>query len=96
MRAGSENRDGSGVEQQAYIDVTRVVSMDRKERSRRMQYSSNRGGARHTVRYVESSAPPEGECMLCVGSLADAEPVQWVGPVSDPRPLLMQWSRRRL
>ncbi|EDX90741.1 hypothetical protein ADG881_2843 [Alcanivorax sp. DG881] len=48
------------------------------------------------MRYVESSAPPEGECMLCVGSLADAEPVQWVGPVSDPRPLLMQWSRRRL
>lgn len=33
--------------------------MDRKERSRRMQYSSNRGGARHTVRYVESKGASE-------------------------------------
>ncbi len=64
--------------------------MDRKERSRRMQYSSNRGGARHTVRYVESSAPPEGECMLCVGSLADSLSLTFVGPVRDSRPLPKQ------
>lgn len=35
-----------------------------------VQFSSHRGGARHRVRYVESSAPPAGECRLCVGSLA--------------------------
>lgn len=33
------------------------------------QISTNRGQARHRVRYVESSAPPEGECRLCVGTL---------------------------
>lgn len=35
-----------------------------------VQFSSHRGGPRHRVRYVESSAPPAGECRLCVGSLA--------------------------
>jgi len=34
-----------------------------------VQFSSHRGGPRHRVRYVESSAPPAGECRLCVGSL---------------------------
>ncbi len=42
-----------------------------KRANRRLQYSSNRGQASHRVRYVESSAPAAGECMLCVGSLAD-------------------------
>ncbi|MEQ3724648.1 hypothetical protein [Alcanivorax sp.] len=65
--------------------------MDRgKHTDRRMQYSSNRGGARHTVRYVESSAPPDGECQLCVGSLADKVAVKFKGPLSDSRPLPMQ------
>ncbi|PHR67830.1 MAG: hypothetical protein COA55_04500 [Alcanivorax sp.] len=36
-----------------------------------VQFSSHRGGPRHRVRYVESSAPPAGECRLCVGSLVD-------------------------
>ena len=63
-----------------------------KTAERRMQYSSNRGGARHAVRYVERSTPPEGECMLCVGSLADSPPVTFVGPVGDSRPLPMQRS----
>lgn len=40
---------------------------DRK--SGHVQFSSHRGGPRHRVRYVESSAPPAGECRLCVGSL---------------------------
>ncbi|KZY34517.1 hypothetical protein A3754_07135 [Alcanivorax sp. HI0083] len=35
-----------------------------------VQFSSHRGGPRHRVRYVESPAPPAGECRLCVGSLA--------------------------
>ena len=42
-----------------------------KPAATRLQFSSNRGGARHRVRYVESSAPPPGHCGLCVGSLAD-------------------------
>ena len=65
--------------------------MDREKKvARRMQYSSNRGGARHTVRYVESSAPPDGECQLCVGSLADKVSVTFNGPLNDSRPLPMQ------
>jgi hypothetical protein len=58
---------------------------------RTLQYSSNRGRASHRVRYVESSAPAAGECMLCVGSLADLEgDLHFYGPINDPRPLPMQ------
>jgi len=47
--------------------------------------------ASHRVRYVESSAPAAGECMLCVGSLADLEgDLHFYGPINDPRPLPMQ------
>jgi len=38
-------------------------------RNRVYQVSSNRSSASHKVRYVESSAPPEGDCRLCVGTL---------------------------
>lgn len=38
-------------------------------RDRIYQVSSNRSSASHKVRYVESSAPVEGECRLCVGTL---------------------------
>ena len=44
---------------------------DSTDRAWRLSFSSHRGGARHHVRYVEGSAPPAGECRLCVGSLAD-------------------------
>ncbi|HLV48120.1 MAG TPA: hypothetical protein VKY35_03560 [Aliidiomarina sp.] len=41
-------------------------------RERVYQVSSNRSSAKHKVRYVESSAPPEdGECRLCVGTLPE-------------------------
>lgn len=40
-------------------------------RERVYQISTNRTHARHKVRYVESSAPPEGECRLCVGTLPE-------------------------
>lgn len=33
------------------------------------QVSTNRNSASHRVRYVESSAPTDGECRLCVGNL---------------------------
>ncbi|CUS49296.1 MAG: hypothetical protein HLUCCO02_04600 [Idiomarinaceae bacterium HL-53] len=44
-------------------------------RDRVFQISTNRGSATHRVRYVESSAPAEGECRLCVGNLSDREHV---------------------
>lgn len=41
-------------------------------RERVFQVSSNRGAARHRMRYVEASAPAQaGDCRMCVGSLAD-------------------------
>ncbi len=40
-------------------------------RDRVYQVSTNRTSASHKVRYVESSAPPEGECRLCVGTLQE-------------------------
>lgn len=46
-----------------------------KSRDRMYQVSSNRTSARHKVRYVESSAPPEGECRLCVGVLPERKSV---------------------
>ena len=61
-----------------------------KRANRRLQYSSNRGQASHRVRYVESSAPAAGECMLCVGSLADLESMYFYGPIQDARPLPMR------
>lgn len=39
-------------------------------RDRVYQVSSNRGNARHKMRYVEASAPAAGECRLCVGNLS--------------------------
>ncbi|EKF73529.1 acetyltransferase [Alcanivorax hongdengensis A-11-3] len=61
-----------------------------KDSQRRLQFSSNRGGARHRVRYVESSAPPAGECRLCVGSLADTPLTVRLRPIREVRPLPMQ------
>ena len=43
------------------------------QRDRVFQVSTNRGKASHRVRYVESSAPAEGECRLCVGNLSDRD-----------------------
>ena len=62
------------------------------ERDRVFQVSSNRGGSRHRVRYVEGSAPEAGECRLCVGSLADQPEILFtrLPRNHDPRPLLMQ------
>lgn len=41
-------------------------------RERVFQVSSNRGSARHKMRYVEASAPTQaGECRMCVGNLVD-------------------------
>ncbi|WP_165831908.1 hypothetical protein [Aliidiomarina sp. B3213] len=42
-----------------------------KQRETVFQVSTNRSRASHRVRYVESSAPPEGECRLCVGTLTE-------------------------
>jgi len=47
-----------------------------KRRDSMYQVSSNRTSARHKVRYVESSAPPEGECRLCVGVLPERKSKQ--------------------
>lgn len=62
------------------------------ERDRVFQVSSNRGGGRHRVRYVEGSAPEAGECRLCVGSLADHCAILFfrLPADRDPRSLLMQ------
>jgi len=64
------------------------------ERDRIFQVSSNRGGGRHRVRYVEGSVPETGECRLCVGSLADQPEIIFFRlPCNrNPRPLLMQHS----
>ncbi|MDX1804198.1 MAG: hypothetical protein R3292_08955 [Alcanivorax sp.] len=64
---------------------------DEKAPTRRLQFSSNRGAARHRVRYVESSAPASGECRLCVGSLADTPvALHFRGPLTQMPPLPMQ------
>ncbi|RUO44379.1 hypothetical protein CWE15_04175 [Aliidiomarina taiwanensis] len=54
-----------------------------KSRDRMYQVSSNRTSARHKVRYVESSAPPEGECRLCVGVLPERKSVHKEKPVES-------------
>lgn len=40
-----------------------------RQRDAIYQVSTNRNAASHRVRYVESSAPTDGECRLCVGNL---------------------------
>ncbi len=50
-------------------------------RDRVYQVSSNRSSASHKVRYVESSAPAEGECRLCVGTL----PARKLSTTSDTK-----------
>ncbi|WP_113906230.1 hypothetical protein [Aliidiomarina celeris] len=40
------------------------------------QVSTNRNSASHRVRYVESSAPIDGECRLCVGNLTARDDIQ--------------------
>ena len=35
------------------------------------QVSTNRGRASQKLRYVEASAPADGDCRMCVGSIAD-------------------------
>ena len=35
------------------------------------QVSTNRGRASHKLRYVEASAPADGDCRMCIGSIAD-------------------------
>lgn len=53
------------------IDSTPVTEFANVARERVFQVSSNRGNARHRMRYVEASAPAEGECRLCVGTLSE-------------------------
>lgn len=51
---------------------TQTTTAPKPTRDRVFQVSSNRGAARHKMRYVEASAPAQaGECRMCVGSLAD-------------------------
>ena len=47
------------------------MNSDNKARDRVYQVSSNRQRASHKLRYVEASAPADGDCRLCVGSVAD-------------------------
>lgn len=42
-----------------------------RDRAGIYQVSTNRGRASHKLRYVEASAPADGDCRMCVGSIAD-------------------------
>lgn len=54
------------------VTAATVTESTTAARDRVFQVSSNRGLARHKMRYVEASAPAQaGECRMCVGSLAD-------------------------
>ena len=42
-----------------------------RDRDRIYQVSTNRGRSSHKLRYVEASAPADGDCRMCIGSIAD-------------------------
>ena len=53
------------------------------DRERIYQVSTNRGRASHKLRYVEASAPAEGDCRMCIGSIADRPSSQNNAPTTE-------------
>ncbi|TDP39255.1 hypothetical protein DEU29_103151 [Idiomarina aquatica] len=54
-----------------------------RDRDRIYQVSTNRGRSSHKLRYVEASAPADGDCRMCIGSIADQPKARPVTSVQD-------------
>lgn len=54
-----------------------------RDRDRIYQVSTNRGRSSHKLRYVEASAPADGDCRMCIGSIADQPKARPIATAQD-------------